>query len=144
MSRAGWSERHVQGLEVVDVVLDLGALQHFVAHADEDVLDLLPHLHQRVHAAHGALARRQRDVHGTGGRTGRGQRGRALGKRRFHFRLESVDLRAEAAPLVGGQRRQRLQEGRDRAGLAAEELVVECLEIAIGGGGGQAGGELGP
>ena len=79
-----------------------------------------------------------------GGRTGRGQRGRALGERRFDFGLESVDLGAEAAPLVGGQRRQRFQEGRDRPRLAAEELVVERLEVAIGGGGGQAGGELGP
>ena len=108
-------QRHVQGFEVVDVVFDLGALQHLVAHADEDVLDLLAQLHQRVNAPHRAIARGQRDVHGAGRRTRGGQRRRTPGERRFHFGLECVDLGPEPAPLLGGQRRQRLQEGRNGA-----------------------------
>jgi hypothetical protein len=105
--------RHVQGLEVVDVVLDLRPFQYFVAHAGEDVLDLLPHLHQRVHAAHRALARRQRDVHRAGRRTGGSQGGTAVLERSFDFALEGVDLRAEGPPVLGGERRQRFQEGGD-------------------------------
>ena len=54
----GMVRRHVERLEVVEVVFDLGALEDLVAHAREDVLDLLADPHQRMDAAHGTLARR--------------------------------------------------------------------------------------
>ena len=47
----GMVGRHVQGFEVVVVVLDLGSLEDLVTHVGEDVFHLLPDAHQRVHAA---------------------------------------------------------------------------------------------
>ena len=51
MSRAGWYCAEVEGGEVVPVVLDLGALGHGEAQADEDVLELLDGLGDQVEVA---------------------------------------------------------------------------------------------
>ena len=50
----GMIRRHVERFEVVVVVFDLRAFEDLVAHAGEDVLDLLAHAHQRVDAARAA------------------------------------------------------------------------------------------
>ena len=56
MSRAGWSGGKLRALEVVPVGLDLGALGHGEAHADEDVLEPLHGLGDEVEVA-GAAGR---------------------------------------------------------------------------------------
>ena len=62
MSRAGMVGRHVEGLEVVVVVLDLGAVVDLVAHGQEDVLELLPRAGERMQPADGAGAAGEGDV----------------------------------------------------------------------------------
>ncbi len=54
--------RHVQRVEQVVRRLDLAALDDLVAHAEEDVLDLAPHLRDQVQAAAPLRLARQRDV----------------------------------------------------------------------------------
>ena len=71
----GMVRRHVERFEVVVVVLDLRALEDLVAHAAEDVLDLLAHPHQRMDAARGMLASGQRDVDAAGRRAAGFERG---------------------------------------------------------------------
>ncbi len=56
--------------------------------------------------------------------------------------LERVDERAELAPEIGRQRAELLQEAADRAGLAAEELVVQRLQVGVGTRGGEPRAEV--
>ena len=51
--------------------------------------------------------------------------------------LERVDARAEVAFLVRRQRSEGLHQPADGAGLPPEELVGECLEVFVCGGGAQ-------
>ena len=50
--------RHVQGFEVVVVVLDLRALEDLVAHPAEDRLDLVADVRERMEAAERSQAAR--------------------------------------------------------------------------------------
>ena len=54
--------RHVQRVEEVVRRLDFAALDDLVAHAEEDVLDLAPHLRDHVQTAAPLSLARQRDV----------------------------------------------------------------------------------
>jgi hypothetical protein len=124
----GMIRRHVERFEVVVVVFDLGPFEHLVAHVGEDVLDLLPHLHQRMHAPDRHRARGQRDIHGAGRRPRRFKRGAPRLDRRLDPHLERVDGLAEVAPSLGRLRRDALEERRYAAGVAAQKLIVESLE----------------
>ena len=88
VSRAGWSVREVQRLEVVVVVLDLGPLGHAVAQLGEDLLHLADDQGDRVEAAEGRAAAGQGDVHrcrAAGGfALARGQRLVELGEPALH------------------------------------------------------------
>src|SRR4030095_14740835 len=70
----GMIRRHVQRLEVVEVVFDFGPLEDLVALVREDVFDLLPYQHQRVDVADRAHARGERDVPRARGRACCGER----------------------------------------------------------------------
>ena len=97
---------HVEGFEVVLVVLDLRPFEHLVAEPREDRLDFLAHQAERMAMAERRRPPRQRDVH----RPGRPPRGRrahlALGERLLDARLQRVDQLAEGAPIGWRQRRQ--------------------------------------
>ena len=97
----GMVRRHVERFEVVEVVFDFGAFEDLVAHAGEDVLDLLADAHQRVDAAERQLAAGQRDVHGARGRPRGLERRALLVERGLDLGLERVDERAELAPGLG-------------------------------------------
>ena len=105
--------RHVERFEVVIVVFDFGAFENLVAHAREDVLDLLTHLHERMHAPERQPSAGQRHVHRAGRHLRRLQFLRRVGERRFDLLLQRVDERAELAlGLRRGQRAQASSAGR--------------------------------
>jgi hypothetical protein len=83
--------RHVERLEVVEVVLDLRPFEDLVAHVREDVLDLPAHAHQGVDAPDRQLAAGKRDVEPRGRRPRRFERLALLAERRLDFGLEGVD-----------------------------------------------------
>ena len=58
--------RHVERVEAVPLVFDLGAVDDGEAHPREDGLHALAHDGQRVAVSERGLASRQRDVHGAG------------------------------------------------------------------------------
>jgi hypothetical protein len=131
----GVRRRVVERVEVVEDVVDLGALLDVEAQAEEDVLDLAPHGREQVQPADG-LGRRagQRDVDAVG-REARVELGR------LELRDAVVDEGLERfARLVGGaadlaalgrlELRDAAQDVR-QLGLAAEEADAELLEAAV-------------
>ena len=125
--------RHVEGLEVVVVVLHLGAVVHLVAHGHEDVLELLADDGQRVAPAHEGAAAGQGRVEPVAAErlvapaSARGPR-RAPSSLSLDRRLERVQLLAGLAPLGLGQLAERLQQRGERPRLAAQEAVAQRLE----------------
>ncbi len=120
-----------------------GPFEDLVAHAAEDVLDVLAHAHQRVDAPGGALAARAAytSTLPAGGRLD------SSAARRSCSALSISVLRAlTAAPKARRsswrQALERLHQGGDRARLAAQELVVDRLQGAFGRGRGEARLEL--
>ena len=136
--------RHVERLEVVEVVFDFGAFEDLVAHAREDVLDLLTDAHQRMHVTERCESAGQRDVDGAGRRPRRLQRVPLLLDRVFDFGLERVDQTAEFAARLMRQRAERLHQAGNRSGLAAEKLVLKRLQRGDGLGRLEAGAEAVP
>ena len=63
----GMLGRHVQRVEAVPLVLDLGTFDDREAHAREDVFHAIAHDGQRMPVAERRAAARQRDVDGVGG-----------------------------------------------------------------------------
>ena len=95
--------------EVVEVELDLGALDHLVAEPDEDVLDLALSAHQQVLR---------------GGRRRRGTRHRHVDRAGDQRALELGRLELRVARLELGLERlaRRVGAGADRAALGRVEL----------------------
>ncbi len=124
--------RHVEGLEVVVVVLHLGPVVDLVAHRHEDVLELLADHGQRVAVPHVGVPARQGGVEAVLAQRvpaallleARGERHEPLLDRR----LRRVQLLARLPTLGVGQLAERLQEGRERPRLPAEESVAQRLE----------------
>ena len=133
--------RHVERLEVVVVVLGLGAFEHLEAHAREDRLDPFAQDGQRMPMAEGVAARK-RDVDGVGG----GGASSALrASRRGAASISLLELVGEAAeqrPLVGRRRATCFISAVTGAALAAEISVANGLEIALRCDRGEHPGEL--
>ena len=114
--------RHVESVEVVEVVLDVRALGHGEAEVTEDLDDLFPDLVDGVDGALQFAAHRQRHVNRLAGETFVqrlvGQRCLAGGDRLRHLVLEQVEGRAEALALLGRHGAQALHLLGDRALLA--------------------------
>jgi hypothetical protein len=129
----------VQGREVVEVVLDVRALGHGEAHLGEDGDHLVHGLHGRMDAAATAMRGGQGQVQRLAGQArvegGGFQRGLLVVQRRLHAIAQDVDRRAALLALVGAHGPQRLEQARDRAGLAqgGDAHGVEGGEIAGGG-----------
>ena len=70
--------RHIERFEIVVVVFDLGTLEHLIAHAREDRLDLFAHDCQRMAMADRRLAAGERDIDRADGRFRRVERRPAL------------------------------------------------------------------
>ncbi len=121
--------RHVERLEVVPVVLEFGAFDDLVAHAEEDVLDALADLRERVAAAERRDASRQRDVDRAGRRRRGGEFRLAGGETFLDGLFEALTAAPRARRVVGGRRPQALEACGQQAVLAAEEPVVHRLEV---------------
>jgi hypothetical protein len=134
--------RHVERLEVVEVVFDLRAFEDLVAHAGEDVLDFLADAHERMNAPERELAARQGHVDGAGRRPAGAEGGTALLERRLDLGLQLVDEGTGFTTQLRRQRAELLEQTGDRSGLAAEELVVQRLEVRIGTRGGSPRAEI--
>ena len=106
----GMIRRHVERFEVVEVVFDFRPFEDLVAHAREDVFDLLADAHQRVHAAERQLAAGQRHVDGAGGRPAGAERRAPLVERGLDLGLQLVDERADLAAELGRERAELLEQ----------------------------------
>jgi len=138
----GMVGRHVECFEIVIVVFDFGAFEDLVAHARENILDLLTDAHERMHASDGDLPAGERDVDGAGGWTRGIDRGARVAYRGLDIGLERVDEPAEFPALFGGNGPEALEQRRHQAVASAQKVVVQRLEIAVGGGGGEPRAEL--
>jgi hypothetical protein len=58
-------------------------------------------------------------------------------KRRFDLALEGIDELTDLAARLGGYCPETFEQRRDRAVASAQEVVVEGLEVSVGGGGGE-------
>ena len=123
--------RDVEHLEVGQVVLDLRALEDDEPELAEDLGDLGHRLDARVEAAAADPAAGRRDVDGLGRQaTGQGraaQVGAALGEGGLDVAADGVGDGADARPVVGRQRPDPAQDGR-QATLLAEDVDIERLE----------------
>ena len=113
---------HVQAGEVVVVVLNLGALINFKAHAGKDVDDLVLDQRDGMKGAGFAAGAGQRDIHGLRLVAG-GQLGSLDGFRErfvlpFHPDLELVDGLAGGGAVLPGHIPQRLGQAGDAAVFA--------------------------
>ena len=129
----GMARRHVEGLEAVVVVLDLAALVHLVAHAHEDVLELLAHGGEGVPPPEGGGAAGQGDVDAlalevTGPLAGQEVARHGLDLR-FEVGLERVQHLPGVAPRLVRQLAQGLEQVRHRSRLAAEKGVAQGLQV---------------
>ena len=129
--------RHVQRFEVVPVVFELRAVDDLVAHAEEDVLDALAHLRQRMPASEHRHAAGQRHVERAWRGLGRRQCRFTRVERGFDLLLQRVGLRAEHPPLVGRRGAHGLEQRRDASLLSAQELIAHRLHGRDAGGGRQ-------
>jgi hypothetical protein len=111
----GMVRRHVQRFEIVEIVLDLRPLEDLVAHAAEDVLDLLPHSHQRMDPANGNLTAGECHVDCASGWPRRLDSGALLLQRRLHVLLERVDGGAVRGAFIRGTRPEFLHQAGDLA-----------------------------
>ena len=124
--------REVEGLEVVEVVLDLGAVGDRVAHAQEDVLDLAPDDRERVEAAR--PRRRPGSVTSTAAASSRDAASRRASAVREPAIASSISAwrrwrAAEGAPLGCGSLLRRREERRDQPLLATEVAPLQALEL---------------
>ena len=114
--------RKVQRLEVVPVVLDLGAIGQFIAEAAEDLGHALDGSADRMQAATRGVAARQGHVDGFIRQTGVQrhviQRQLAHGQRFADGVARAVDRLARCLALVAGQGTERLELRGDAAALA--------------------------
>ena len=122
----------VERLEVVPVVLDLGAVLDREPGAAEERDRAAPRAGDRVQPARGLAASRLRDVDAIGGESPRELGPLEVDAPRFERRgdlvPERIDARARSLALGGIERRQRLELRRDGA-LLAEQLDLELLEV---------------
>ena len=109
----GMLGRHVQRVEVVPVVLDLGAFDDREAHAREDLLDPLAHDGQRMAMAEARPAAGQRDVDAAGGR-GVLRRVFVGAPARLDRLLQLVGVAADVLLLIGRRAADQLHPARRR------------------------------
>ena len=140
----GMIRRHVERFEVVVVVLDLGAFEHLVAEAREDLDHFIANQAERMAMAELRHAAGQRDVDGVGGPARRGERRLALGERGFDFLLELVGALAERFLLLGRRGLERLHEGGGPAVVAADPARAQRLQLRVRTHLGQLGAEQFP
>ena len=128
----GMLGRHVQRVEAVPLVLDLGAFDDGEAHAREDLFHPLAHDGQRMAVAERGGAAGQRDVDGAGRARGCARpRSLIVGPARLDRLLQLVGVAADA-PSSGRAGRcaiSCIQDGDD-AVLAAEIAVADGLRVA--------------
>ncbi len=128
----GVRARDVEQVEVVVLVLQLRALGDIEAHAAEDLLHFADELVDEVQVA--AVLRRQlqRHVQAVGGpkrpALGVGQGLAASVDDAGECLLPVVELLPQAHALLRGSGAQRLHGEREGAGLAAEYLLLQCVE----------------
>ncbi len=126
--------REVEGLEVVVVGLDLGALLDDEAHAEEDPLDLLLEQGQGMGGPDVASAAGQGQVDGPGRAGGRPQPGLEGPDAVLRVVLELVDQAAGLAPGLGRSGLQLLEQKGDVALLPSQVGRPELLEgLGVGG-----------
>ena len=125
--------RDVQKLEVVVVVLHLGALHDLVAHAHEDVDHLIESNVHRVQGTGAARRSRQGHVHGLGLQAGLLlallQLGAALLQRVLQGLAHVVHQLAHLRALLGGQLAHAAQQSGQLA-LLAEDVDANLLQAA--------------
>ena len=129
----GVLRRHVERLEAVVVVLHLGPVVHQVAHAEEDVLDLLAHDRERMAAALRGQAARQGHVDALAGEAQRArgalERRRLRLEARLQLALQRVQLLAGGLLLAPATAcRSELMQLGEGARLAPEEAVADRLQ----------------
>ena len=129
--------RDVEGVEVVEVVLDLRALGHGEAHVGEDRRDLFRDLAHRVDRAQPPAAGGQRHVEPFAAQPllerGIGERGLLRGQRRVDLVLQRVELWAHDLPLFRRHLAQLAHLERHFA-LLAHRLQADVLERGLVGG----------
>ena len=96
---------HVERLEVVPVVLDLGALHDAVAHAHEDVLELALHLGDEVEVAAAAAVAAEGEVEPVALPAVAASDGRELGAAGVEHLRDARGRLAERLPRGGSLRR---------------------------------------
>ena len=111
----GMIRRHIERFEVVEVVLDLGALEDLVAHVREDVLDVAPHAHQGMDASHRQRPAWQRDVDRASG-----ERAPRRRERRARFSSSAASMHSVLSAFTEPAGRTRGgASGRQRAELSS-------------------------
>gem|GEM_PF-2715262 len=139
----GMAGRKVEGGEVVEVVLDVGALGQREAHFGEDGDHLVHDLHGRMHAPLAARRGGKGEIQASSGEArveiGRFQHRPAFGERRGDAVPQSVDRRALLPTRLGRHRAQGLEQRRDCPGLAERPHAhrLERRDIRRGGDFGQ-------
>lgn len=131
--------RNVEGREVVVVVLDLRALEHFEAEAEEDVLEQTPRLADDVQTAERLRwIARQGHVDPVGGQAllelAPLELAAAFVEQSLELSARSVRLLADLRAAFGRQRADRAQELRE-LGLATQVADAQILQLGEARGG---------
>ncbi len=130
-SRAGWSGRDVEHLEVGEVVLDLGTLVDDEPELGEHLRDLACGLDDRVEAASPDRASRGRDVDSLGREPGcelgAPEPGSRIPQRRLDGQPDLVGHRPDLGPILGREAADPAQDRRQPA-LLAEHVDLERVE----------------
>ena len=124
--------RHVERVEAVPLVFDLGAVDDGEAHPRVDGLHALTHDGQRMPVTERRLAPGQRDVHGAGRARVGGARLEVGGPAALDGLLQVVGVAPDGLLLVGRCAGDLLHPRRDDAVLAAEVFVANRLRLACG------------
>ena len=114
------------------VVLDFGTLEHLIAHAREDRLDLLAHDREGMTMADRRPATGQRDIDSADRRLRCVEAGLSRAELLLDVLLELVGELAESGLERGRRRRHRFHQGGDGAALSSEVFVAERLKIRLG------------
>ena len=109
---------HVERLEVVPVVLDLGAFHHEVAHAHEDVLELTLHLRDEMQVAARSPVTAEGEVEA-----------RPSAQTRPRPAASSARLASTRPATARLERADRLPDGRALPGV---EVLDRLVHLAIG------------
>jgi hypothetical protein len=126
--------RHIEGFEVVVIVLDLGPFDHHEPEPREDVLDPLAEQAERMPVAERGPAAGKRHVHGMARRACPHRRVDPRRQRRVDAVPERVGELAQARTLLGGNGPEGLQQRRNEPPLPRQIAVAYRAELRLGAG----------